>query len=188
MTDISTYHRKTEKQFLFNVQSNWVANNNTGTFYSNDVKAILKVGLNNKFGGTTKEWTPEHIFLSAIGSSFMTTFMLVCEESKCHINYFECNIIGQVKFIDDACQFTQVDVFAKIEIEDEELKHIINETLEKTKKHCLVAHSVKSRIIYHPEVIVTTSTKNVRITIIRFAIIAVRKLNLKNTCNDKVLN
>lgn len=159
MTDISAYHKKTDKQFLFNVKSDWKIYSNEAVFYSDDVKPMMEVGLNNKLGGATQEWTPEHIFLSAIGSSFMTTFMLVCQESKCHINHFECNTIGQVKFIDDACQFTQVDVFAKIEIEDEELKHIINENLEKTKKHCLIAHSVRSRVIYHPEVVVTTSTK-----------------------------
>lgn len=159
MTDISAHHRKMDKQFLFNVQSNWQNVNNVGAFFSNDVKGMLKVALSNKFGGNTQEWTPEHVFLSAIGSSFMTTFMLACQESKCHPGHFECNIIGQVKLIDDFYQFTQVDVFAKIEIGNEKLKDIISENLKKATEHCIIAHSIKARVIYHPEVIFNSSAK-----------------------------
>lgn len=143
------------QQFLFDVAGVWQCNNNASAFYSNDTIGIIKVSLNNKMGGSPQEWAPEHLFLSSIGSSFMTTFMFICQQVECSIKHLECNIAGKVKEIDGVgYQFTQVDIYTKIELEEEALKSKVNNFLEEAKKKCLVAHSVTANVIYHSETII----------------------------------
>ncbi len=65
MADINHISKKTDKQFLFEVNLIKQADN-TGKLEATDVNSSIKVAIPPKFGGEGNEWSPEHLFLSAV--------------------------------------------------------------------------------------------------------------------------
>ena len=146
---------KTEKyQYFFEVQLNW-QERRKGILTANDVKDTIKVATPPEFaGGVPDMWSPEHLFLSALSSCFMTTYLAIAEKRKFTIADFECNAIGQINLVDGHLEFTVVNLFPKIFVQKEEDITVANDILTKTYKHCIIANSIKPHLIHHGEVLV----------------------------------
>ena len=146
---------KTEKyQYFFEVQLNW-QEGRKGILTANDVKDTIKVATPPEFaGGVPDMWSPEHLFLSALSSCFMTTYLAIAEKRKFAIADFECNAIGQINLVDGHLEFTVVNLFPKIFVQKEEDIAVANDILTKTYKHCIIANSIKPHLIHHGEVVV----------------------------------
>ena len=148
---------KTDKQFLFEVQLNWLADTR-GILSANDAAGNLQVAMPPAFGGEGKPWSPEHFFLSAISSCFMTTYLAFAKKIHFEIFHFECDTIGQIEIVDGKYKFTHINLYPKIFIVDETLRNKATLALEKTQKYCLVTNSVNAAVIYHPEVLIAPHT------------------------------
>ena len=145
---------KTEKhQYYFEVQLNW-QQGYKGILTANDVKDIIHVATPPEFGGNVPDmWSPEHLFLSSLSSCFMATYLAIAEKRKLAITDFECNVIGQIHLIEGHLEFTTIDLFPKIFVENEEMIPVANEVMMKAYKHCIVANSMKSKLIHHGQVL-----------------------------------
>ncbi len=142
---------KTDKQFLFEVKLNW-QENNKGILSASDAEGTIDVATPPEFGGEGKPWSPEHLFLSAISSCFMTTYLAFAKKMQFDISAFECNIIGQIEIVNGKYKFTRINVYPKIFVADESLKEKANIALEKTHKYCLISNSINAAIFYHSEI------------------------------------
>lgn len=158
MTDVQHISRKRDKQFLFQVELNWLLDQK-GVLSSPDAAGQIHVATPALFGGKGKEWSPEHLFLSAISSCFMTTYLAFAKKFEFEISNFECSTIGQVDLVEGAYQFTRINIFPKIFISDEALHSKAKLALEKTQKYCLVSNSIKAEMIYHSEVLIWAEHK-----------------------------
>jgi peroxiredoxin-like protein len=143
---------KTDKQFLFEVQLNWVERTN-GVLTAIDANGLIHVGTPPEFGGDEKTWSPEHLFLSAISSCYMTTYLAFAKKMDFTISHFECNTIGQIEIVNGKYKFTNINVYPKIFIAKEELRENAILAMDKTQKYCLVANSLNATIFYHSEVV-----------------------------------
>jgi organic hydroperoxide reductase OsmC/OhrA len=150
---------KTNKQFLFEVQLNWLADTR-GILSAHDANGTIHVATPPEFGGGGKPWTPEHYFLSSISSSFMTTYLAFAKKLHFTISNFECNAIGQIEIIDGKYKFTNINLYPKIFIAGETLREKANLALEKTHKYCLVTNSVNADVFYHSEVLTDLPSVN----------------------------
>jgi organic hydroperoxide reductase OsmC/OhrA len=146
---------KTAKhQYYFEVQLNW-QEGRKGILTANDVKDIIKVATPPEFkGGVPDMWSPEHLFLSSLSSSFMTTCLAVAEKKGLTVSHFECSAIGQVTLVEGHLEFTTINLFPKIFVAKEQDIAIANEVLMKTYKHCIIVNSIKPHLIHHGEVLV----------------------------------
>ena len=144
---------KTDKQFLFEVQLNWLSGT-SGILSANDAEGVLKVATPPGFGGNGKPWTPEHLFLSSISSSFMTTYLAYAKKGRFDIYHFECDTIGQIEIIDGRYKFTHINLYPKVYIGDETLREKATLALKKTHQYCLVTNSVNATVVYHSEVLI----------------------------------
>ena len=88
---------KTAKhQYYFEVQLNWQTGRQC-IVTANDVRDAIKVATPPEFsGGVPDLWSPEHLFLSSLSSSFMTTYLAIAEQQQLTIAHFECSAIGQI--------------------------------------------------------------------------------------------
>ena len=145
---------KNDKQFLFEVQLNWLADTR-GILSARDARGTIHVATPPRFGGEGKPWSPEHFFLSAISSSFMTTYLAFAKKLHLGISKFECNAIGQIELVDGKYKFTHINLYPKIYIANESLREKATLALEKTHKNCLVTNSVQTEVFYHSEVLAT---------------------------------
>ena len=151
---------KNDKQFLFEVQLNWLADTR-GVLSAYDAAGTLNVALPPAFGGQGKPWTPEHLFLSSISSCFMTTYLAFAKKIHFEIYHFECDTIGQIEIVEGKYKFTHINLYPKIFIADEILRERATLALEKTRKYCLVTNSVNASVIYHPEILIAPHAKEI---------------------------
>ena len=152
MTDTQPIIRKKEKQFLFQVELNWLSKQK-GILSAHDVRGTVHVATPASFGGEGKDWSPEHLFLGSLSSCFMATYLVFAKKFQFEISRFECNIIGQVELTDGKYQFANINIFPKIYVADDTLKEKATLALQKTQEYCLVSNSIKAEVIYHCEVI-----------------------------------
>jgi peroxiredoxin-like protein len=150
----NVYHieGKDKKQIMFEVELNWLVKKR-GILSASNVNNTLHVATPQEFGGEGREWSPEHLFLSSISSCFMSTYLFFAKRLNFEITNLECTIIGQVEFMDGKYQFTSIRLFPKIYVTNEELREKANLALVKAQKYCLVTNSIKTDIIYTPEVV-----------------------------------
>jgi organic hydroperoxide reductase OsmC/OhrA len=153
MADLTHVPRKSDKQFLFEVQLKWLEKNRA-VLWADDVSNLLHVATPVKFGGEGKEWSPEHLFLNSITSSYMTTFLLFAKKISAEIIHFECSCIGQIEIVNGKYKFTNINLYPKIYIQDETLREKAILAVQKTQNYCLVANSVDAAIIYHTQVLI----------------------------------
>ena len=144
---------KTDKQFIFEVDLHWLTKH-MGVLSAGDAEGTIHVATPQVFGGEGRPWTPEHLFLSAISSCFMTTYLAFAKKYKFPISNFTCEAIGQIKLVEGKYKFTQVDLFPKIFIANETLQDNARQAMEKTHKYCLISNSVDTTIFYHSEVLI----------------------------------
>ena len=145
---------KSRKQFLFEVQLNWLADTR-GILSAWDANGTIHVATPPGFGGEGKPWTPEHFFLSSISSCFMTTYLLFAKKLHFSISNFECNVIGQIEIVDGKYKFTNINLYPKIFIASESLRKKATLALEKAHKNTLVTNSVNAEVFFHSEVLIT---------------------------------
>jgi peroxiredoxin-like protein len=142
---------KTDKQFLFEVKLNW-QEKNKAVLSAVDADGTIDVATPPEFGGEGKPWSPEHLFISAISSCFMTTYLAFAKKLQFQIADFECNTIGQIEIVNSKYKFTLINLYPKIYVADEALKEKANAALEKTHKYCLISNSINAAIFYHSEI------------------------------------
>jgi len=143
---------KTGKQFFFEVQLNWLADTR-GILSAKDAVGTVHVATPPGFGGEGKPWTSEHLFLSAISSCFMATYLSFAKKLQFEISHFDCNAIGQIEIVDGKYKFTNINIYPKIFIDDNSIREKANEAVEKTHKYCLITNSVNADVFYHSEVL-----------------------------------
>jgi peroxiredoxin-like protein len=149
---------KTNIHFAFDVTLNWLADTR-GILSAKKVNGTIHVATPPEFGGEGKPWTPEHLFLGAISSCFMTTYLVFAKKLHFEISDFECSAIGQIEIIDGRYKFTTIDLYPKIFVADEALREKANLAIQKTHRHCLISNSVNADVYYHSQVFLATANE-----------------------------
>jgi len=144
---------KTTKQFFFEVQLNWLEGKK-GILSAKDATGTIHVATPPEFGGEGRPWSPEHLFLSAISSCYMTTFLAFAQKLQFEIDGMDCETIGQIEIVDGKYKFTTINSYPRIFIADELLRENANKAIEKTHKYCLISNSVNAVIFYHPQILI----------------------------------
>ena len=102
-------------------------------------------------------WSPEHLFVAAINSCLMTTFLSIAENSKLEFESFSSKAIGKLDKVDGKFMMTEVTLIPIVSVIHERDKERAERILEKSEANCLISNSVKSVIIFKPEVKVSST-------------------------------
>jgi organic hydroperoxide reductase OsmC/OhrA len=104
--------------------------------------------------GMEKIWSPEHLFVAAINSCLLTTFLSIAENSKLQFISFESKSTCNVDKINGKHTITEIILQPKLVIhysqKPERAKHI----LEMSEKACLISSAIKTTIRLEPEIII----------------------------------
>lgn len=104
--------------------------------------------------GIEKIWSPEHLFVAAINSCLMTTFLAVAENSKLEFESFNSQANGKLDKVDGKFMMTEVLLRPTLVINNPEMQDKAKRVLEMSEKACLISNSVKSTIIFDPIILV----------------------------------
>jgi len=115
----------------------------------------LPVDAPPEFRGHEGVWTPEHLFVSAINSCFMTTFLAIAENSKLDFVHFDAKATGKLERHEDVgLMMTLVTLRPNLTISNARDEERAFRILQKAERNCLIANSVKTRIRLEPVITV----------------------------------
>lgn len=113
----------------------------------------MQVDAPPEFKGHDGVWTPEHLFVAAVNSCFMTTFLAIAENSKLEFVSFSANAKGKLEKLDgQGFIMTEVVLRPKLIINHARDVERAGRILEKAEKNCLISNSIKSETKLEPEV------------------------------------
>jgi organic hydroperoxide reductase OsmC/OhrA len=124
----------------------------TGTLSSPVLTSRIECATPPEFpGGVANIWSPEHLYVAAINSCFMATFLAIASNLKLEVLTFDCKTIAKLSKASGQYQFTEADMFPVVALrypqEDTEKALRI---LQTAKKGCLVTNSMKTTITLTP--------------------------------------
>jgi organic hydroperoxide reductase OsmC/OhrA len=144
MTDIHYY----EVNLLWNSSTQ-------GTLSSPIINTTIEVVTPPEFPkGIKEKWTPEHLFVAAVNSCLMSTFLLIAENSRFEFNSFESNAIGKIEKIDGKFAVTEIILKPSLSIPPTQSETKAKRVLEMSENACAIANSIKTKITLEP--IITT--------------------------------
>ncbi|HEU4556169.1 MAG TPA: OsmC family protein [Chitinophaga sp.] len=139
------------QKIQFSTRLDWLEKT-TGILTANDVKDALHIATPQTFGGPGRDWSPEHLLISAVSGCFMTTYLYFAARQQLEVTHLTCLATGQVELENGKYIFTGIDLYPKIYVHNEGLIEQAQLLLQKTKAHCLVSNSLRTPVTYHSEV------------------------------------
>ena len=113
----------------------------------------LEVDAPPEFKGHEGVWTPEHLFVAAVNSCFMTTFLAIAENSKLEFVSFSADAKGKLEKLEgQGFIMTEVLLRPKLLVCHARDLERAGRILEKAEKHCLISNSIKTETRLEPKV------------------------------------
>ncbi len=97
-------------------------------------------------------WSPEHYFIAAVNSCLMTTFLSIAENSRLEFETFSSKAVGKLEIVDGKYMISEITLYPIVTIKDETMQEKATRVLVKSEANCLISNSVKSKIIFNPEI------------------------------------
>ncbi|MFN8285087.1 MAG: OsmC family protein [Chitinophagales bacterium] len=139
-------------EHFYDVSVKWNADRK-GIMSSEVLPQKIEVATPPEFnGGMAGIWSPEHLLVAAVNSCLMTTFLAIAENSKLEFKTFDSKATGKLEIVDGKYMISEVELKPVVGIADESVKEKAERVLQKAEKACLISNSVKSTIIFSPEI------------------------------------
>jgi peroxiredoxin-like protein len=140
------------KTFEYTTNTTW-KQNRIGTIGSNG-KPALEVASPPEFKGVPGVWTPEDMFVAAIETCHMTTFLAFASRANIGLKSYESNAKGILDFDDGGYRFTKVLLTPHVVVDARTDIDEVLDTMHNAHKSCLVGRSVTTNIEVQPTVTV----------------------------------
>jgi peroxiredoxin-like protein len=139
-------------EHTYEVSVNWQTDRK-GVMSSPELTTQIEVVTPPQFPkGIAGIWSPEHLFTAAVNSCLMTTFLSIAENSKLDFKSFSSKAIGKLEQIDGKFMMSEVTLMPIVTIADEQQKEKAERVLQKSEANCLISNSIKSTIIFKPQI------------------------------------
>lgn len=139
-------------EHFYDVAINWKSGR-TGSMSSPKLEDTLDVATPPEFpGGVEGTWSPEHLFVASVSSCFMTSFTAVADYSKFEFEDLKINSSGKMSREDGKFVMSEIHLNPVLTILDEKHEKKALRLLEKAEQICLISRSIKSKIIFNPEI------------------------------------
>src|SRR4026208_1112026 len=140
-----------ENSYYYTTEVEWTGERHGDL--SAPVLPSLKVDAPPEFKGHEGVWTPEHLFVAAVNSCFMTTFLAIAENSKLEFVSFSADAKGTLEKLDgQGFIMTEVVLRPKLLISHARDAERAGRILEKAEKNCLISNSIKTEMKLESEV------------------------------------
>jgi peroxiredoxin-like protein len=140
-----------ENQYSYSTEVEWTGER--GGDLSGPDLPDLEVDAPPEFKGHEGVWTPEHLFVAAVNSCFMTTFLAIAENSKLEFVSFSADASGKLEKLEgQGFIMTEVVLRPKLLISHARDVERAGRILGKAEKNCLISNSIKTETKLEPEV------------------------------------
>ena len=144
----------------YDVTVDW-SDGRKGTMTSEELETAIDVATPPQFAkGVEGVWSPEHLFVAAVNSCLMTTFLAIAENSKFVFDGFTSKAVGKLELVDGKYTMSEVRLMPTVLIRNEEEREKATRLLIKSEAACLISNSITSKVILEPTVKVSGQTQD----------------------------
>ncbi len=134
----------------YNVDINW-ENSRKGILCSPELNkensVCIEVATPPEFPrGIAGIWSPEHLFVAAVSSCLMTTFLAIAENSTLEFASFSCQAKGKLEMVEGKLMMSEIMLKPVVIIHNEDYRDKAMRILKKAEDACLISHSIKSKV------------------------------------------
>jgi len=116
-------------------------------------KTKLDVSTPPEFGGPPGVISPEDLFVSAVASCYLTTFLAMADKVRASFVNFSCRAEATLEKVEGVgLAFTTIVLKPKVGIADLSEERSLNRAMELAKKHCLVTNSTTCQVVLEPTI------------------------------------
>jgi organic hydroperoxide reductase OsmC/OhrA len=113
-------------------------------------KPPVEVATPPEFKGHEGIWSPEDLYVAAVNSCIMTTFLAFAGRAGLAFEGYESEAEGALEFVDERLVFTKIVVRPKVTLRPGADRKLAEEILHKAEKNCLVSNSLRTEVILEP--------------------------------------
>jgi len=114
-------------------------------------KPSVEVATPPEFKGHEGIWSPEDLYVAAVNSCIMTTFLAYAARAGLAFDAYDSAAEGLLEFADDRFAFTKVVVRPRIALRSAEERAKAEDVLRKAERDCLVSNSIRAEVTLEPE-------------------------------------
>lgn len=141
--------KRTYKTFTYNTSLKW-AGDRAGMLHSPG-KPEFRVASPPEFKGEEGVWTPEDLFVAAVETCTMTTFLAFAFNKKLPVQSYESSAEGKLEFVDGGYRFTGVIVKPVITLNSEDAIELARQIMHAAHEKCLISNSIHASVDVDPE-------------------------------------
>ena len=119
-------------------------------------KPDLEVSSPPEFKGEAGIWTPEDLFVGALNTCILMTFVALATQKGLEFASYECRAEGKLEFVEGKYRFTEVRLYPQIAVKSEADVERAKEIIESAHANCFISNSISSAVTLSPEVGVIT--------------------------------
>ena len=140
------------QEHYYDVSVQWTEDRK-GILTSDVLEKEIEVATPPQFAkGVEGVWSPEHLFVAAINSCLMTTFLAIAENFKLDYKAFHSKGTGKLELLDGRYLVSEVVLSPVLVINNEADSEKAERVLQKAEAACLISNSVKTRVTMQPTV------------------------------------
>lgn len=138
----------------YEIDVNWLEDR-IGILVSPELDDKLRVATPPQFPkGVDNIWSPEHLFTAAVNSCLMTTFLSIAESSRLEFTAFTSKAFGKLEMVEGKYIMSEIILMPVLTILKDDDKDKALKVLNKAEAACLISNSIKSSIIFKPEILI----------------------------------
>ncbi len=126
----------------------------SGLVIAEGIEPSISFSAPPEFKGQAGHWTPEHLFVAAVASCYVSTFSGMASNSNFDFYSLELETEGIIAQDPAGWRFEEVVLRPRLTIARAEDKERGNRLLHKAEKNCLVGRSLACPIVLEPALII----------------------------------
>jgi len=138
------------KKFTYSVGTKWESGRK-GVLRS-DSKPPVQVASPPEFKGVPGLWTPEDLFVAAIDTCQMTTFLALAARAELPLMSYTSSASGSLEFGEGGYRFTRVTLQPTIVVGETASREAVEQLVHDAHRACLIGRSVRCAIEVVPEI------------------------------------
>jgi peroxiredoxin-like protein len=142
--------KKSHKSFRFQTGVRWLHDRQGIT--SASARPDIEVSSPPEFKGEPGLWTPEDLFVSAINSCLLMTFLAYAEREELELCKFSCHAEGLLEYSEGKYRITEVVLKPDLWVNSEEDVLLAGDILERAHRDCIISNSVRAKIQVVPQI------------------------------------
>jgi peroxiredoxin-like protein len=124
----------------------------SGVVASDAVPSPIVFSAPPEFAGEARVWTPEHFFVAAVVTCYVSTFSGMSDVAKFPFVSLEVEAEGVIETEAGGWKFTEIRLRPALKIACEEDRERGARLLEKAERSCLIARSITALVSLEPAI------------------------------------